>query len=350
MKKIAYVELDTHADIASTFMDVIEGSTIFKTDFYFSRRVIKLIDSQDGRFYPSSPETIFSQLLKENYDLVILGTVHRYFDTFNEISEHFPTAIIVHNLHFSTTSKMTLFRKAFSGENFIFRMKLLLGEGLLSAPDLYKKSDKQFVLDQKFVSQQQFQFLPLFYSKYKHHNESDEVLKIVVPGTVSQNRRDYAHILDKLKTFKGETEIVFLGKASGKELQWIENASKAKEYSNISFSFFTEKVPSSLFSEKMKKADVLWCPVQKDTSFFGIPEIYGESKISGNLNDAIAYSKVAIFPKEYAISEKETFIVTESENVEEQMLKIKNDSTSNLPIMEKEKVREQLEDCLLRVV
>jgi hypothetical protein len=45
----------------------------------------------------------------------------------------------------------------------------------------------------------------------------------------------------------------------------------------------------------MQKADVLWCPIQQKTMFFSQEEIYGKTKMTGNLGDAIKFGKQAVF-------------------------------------------------------
>ncbi|MGS0748880.1 hypothetical protein [Halpernia sp. GG3] len=53
------------------------------------------------------------------------------------------------------------------------------------------------------------------------------------------------------------------------------------------------------FDENMISVDFLWCPIQEKTHFFSQTEIYGITKMSGNIGDAIKYGKIAIFPKHY---------------------------------------------------
>ena len=68
----------------------------------------------------------------------------------------------------------------------------------------------------------------------------------------------------------------------------------------------------------MQKADVLWCPIQSETEFFSNKEIYGKTKMSGNIGDAIKYGKTAIFPENY--QSKFEFIMSEKENFFESVL------------------------------
>lgn len=44
MKKIAYIELDTHAEIVNNFMDLMDGSEAFSVDYFLSPKVLKLVE------------------------------------------------------------------------------------------------------------------------------------------------------------------------------------------------------------------------------------------------------------------------------------------------------------------
>ena len=72
----------------------------------------------------------------------------------------------------------------------------------------------------------------------------------------------------------------------------------------------------------MKEADVLYCPIQKETEFFSVQEIYGETKISGNIGDAIKYGKPAIFPPTYPTDLP--FIIQEKQDLQHQFSEAKN--------------------------
>lgn len=319
MKKIAYIELDTHAEIAGNFMDLMQDSNEFSVDYYFSEKISKQIDPQDSNIFLSDSSKIFRQLKEKKYDLVIIGTAHRYFDVFLKITEYFNTAVIVHNLNFTKISRFQLFKNIFK-KDFKYRLKLLLKEGLFSAPKVFEKASNLLVLDESLIKIKpdlSLKFLPVFYfHEYEIHRKS--IITIVIPGAVSQQRRDCLHVLNSLKNFQriSHYQFVFLGKASGNELIWIKEFEKQKPQ-NISIKYFSEKIPQPIFDEWMQKADILWCPLQNETEFFSQKEFYGITKMSGNVGDAIKYGKLAIFPENYPNSHP--FIIPENENIEEQI-------------------------------
>ena len=152
----------------------------------------------------------------------------------------------------------------------------------LKSKSIYQKTNNLLVLDQGFTSTD-YQYLPLFYSKKVDFKDFQE-LKVVIPGAVSQKRRDYQHILERIELFKSNIEFIFLGKASGEELSWLK-ASRKSLPQNVKIKFFTKKLSGADFEQEMLNASVLWCPVQTQTSFFSVPEFYGKTKMSGNIGN-----------------------------------------------------------------
>ena len=152
MKKIAYIELDTHAEIALNFMELMNDSKVFSVDYYFSEKILRFFgfaqnDKLPENIKKATPENLIQQLSTDNYQLIIIGTVHRYFNVFEKIAEKFNTSIICHNLNFVKVSNFDLLSSIFK-EDFQFRLKLLLKEGLLRKSNVYKKAKNLLVLDQ----------------------------------------------------------------------------------------------------------------------------------------------------------------------------------------------------------
>ncbi len=350
MKKIAYIEIDTHAEIATDFMDLMKDSKEFSVDYYFSERIRNQIDTHGLPFFLSDNSMILDQLKSKKYDLIIIGTVHRYFNTFLSITNKYKTAVIVHNLNFSKTSKLDLIKNVFK-EDAIYRLKLWWKEGLFNASKVYRKSKHLLVLDKEFSSQK-YQFLPLFYTKEFAQNKNERFI-VVIPGGVSQKRRDYKSVIktifDLENRIKGGyklknplIEFVFLGKAKGDELKELVDLERSLEHVNIKY--FTERVSQEDFEVWMKKADVLWCPIQQQTEFFSQNEVYGKTKMTGNIGDAIKFGKIAVFPANYA-SDLD-FIVTEKENVIEQFYELQNFNYDFQKEYSRQTVLENLENLL----
>ena len=349
MKKIAYIELDTHAEIALNFMELMNDSKAFSVDYYFSEKILRFFgfaqnDKLPENIKKATPENLIQQLSTDNYQLIIIGTVHRYFNVFEKIAEKFNTSIICHNLNFVKASNLDLLSSIFK-EDFQFRLKLLLKEGLLSKSKVYKKAKNLLVLDRGFDSAQpdKYKFLPIFYTKFLE-KPNNPIFTIVIPGAVSQKRRDYERVLKSIKIFHFPLEIIFLGKAQGKELEILQNFEQSKP-ENISIKYCTEKVPQDIFDDYMQKADVLWCPIQQETEFFSQKEIYGFTKMSGNIGDAIKFRKLAVFPENYP--SKYSFIIPEKGSLGDFLFTKKDVDFSEFS---KEKVLQELEKTIFALL
>ena len=345
MKKIAYIELDTHVEIALNFMELMNDSKAFSVDYYFSEKILKTLGLQETENkIKSNNQTIFKQLQTKNYDLIIIGTVHRYFNVFEKIVEKFNTSIICHNLNFVKASKLDLLSSVFK-EDVQYRLKLLLKEGLLRKSNVYKKAKNLLVLDEN-LAKENYSNLPLFYTKFSSKSEN-EIYTIVIPGAVSQKRRNYEHVFANLFYFRKEIKVNFLGKASGNELEMLQDFEKNKP-KNISIKYFTEKVPQNVFDDYMLKADILWCPIQQETEFFSQKEIYGVTKMSGNIGDAIKYSKPSVFPHSY-LSDYIFIIPKKKAEIEDLFYEIKN-QVFDFSDFSKEKVLKQLEKTIFALL
>lgn len=351
MRKVAYIELDTHSEILSNFQELMKDSWVYTTDYYVSEKIANLISFSENVIL-TNPEFIMGQLMKTKYDLIIIGTSHRYFSTFLEISKKFKTAIIVHNLNFSKSKSATLFNNVFK-KDVVFRTKLLLEEGLLSSPNLHKNAKFQFFLDQELQKNSNLKnahLLPVFALKnIEPYQQKNDEINVVIPGAVSQHRRDYEHVFSVLRNAKPQSnfQFIFLGKASGTKLEKLKKL-QFDLSSNIKIQFFEEKIPSAEFSRFMEKADVLWCPIQKETEFFSVNEFYGSTKMTGNLGDAIQYGKPAIFPKNYPVYLP--FLFSEEDDIFTQFQKLATKSFDFQTNYRKERVLAALENLLLEII
>lgn len=354
MKKIAYIEIDTHAEIAQDFMDVMSGSEEFSVDYYFSEKIKKQMRENSESVYLSDSSTIVDQLKDKKYDLIMIGTVHRYFNTFLAITRQYNTSVIIHNLNFSRISKLNLIKNIFK-EEVMYRLKLWWKEGLFYSSKVYQNAKNLLVLDEE-MSSENLLFLPLFYTKNSEKTKN-KFFTIVIPGSVSQNRRDYNKIIDKISELeislkKGSRpkdqliEFIFLGKAKGKELKKITDLERTLNH--IDIQYFSDRVSSEIFDEWMRKADVLWCPIQKETEFFSQREIYGKTKMTGNLGDAVTYGKPAVFPENY--TSKLEFIIPEKENILDQFQEMENFTFDFEEKYSKEKIQNNLEAVLHQLI
>ena len=213
-----------------------------------------------------------------------------------------------------------------------------------------RNCQKWLVLDKNLLKNDKTEFLPLFYVEFVRKNIG-ELLSVVIPGNVSQKRRDYDHIFATIRkeipNFAGKFQFVFLGKAEGKELKELKKLKdEVSEYCEIIY--FHEKLATEDFGSYLKHANVLWCPIVKETSFMSRSEIYGETKATGNIGDAIKFGKLAIFPEDYKT--ELPFIIAEKENVFQQFIELQDLHFDFEKKYNKRNVNSQLEETLEKFI
>lgn len=323
-------------------MDIMKDSSDFSVDYYFSKKIKDIVEENGETVFLSDSSMIMEQLKLKKYDLIIVGTVHRYFNTFHALVQKYNAAVIVHNINFSVASKGALMKSIFKGD-LVYRLKLWWKEGLFYTSKAYRNAKSLLVLDEE-LSSSTYKFLPLFYSE-NIEKQANKNLIVVIPGGVSQKRRDYNRAFKTIQHLKTDEkcEFIFLGKAKDNELKQLEKLSQNLP-ENVSIQYFSDRVSNADFQKGMEKADVLWCPIRQKAEFFSREEIYGRTKMTGNLGDAIKYGKIAVFPKDYP--SKLEFIIPEKENIVEQFKELKNTRFDFLKNYSKKVVLKKLEDVL----
>ncbi|NAW51064.1 hypothetical protein GNY06_06665 [Elizabethkingia argentiflava] len=342
MKKIAYIELDTHAELAVNFIELTRDINFLHIDYFFSRKVSDRINEGGNNIYIAEASDLLKKLEGRRYDAIIIGTAHRYFNVFEEVARNYTTFIIAHNLNFIKASKTDLFRSIFK-KDMAYRLKLWFKEGLFRKDRLYSLAKFLFVVDENMYPPHypyRLEWLPLLYTKYSSVKADPE--RVVIAGTVDQHRRNYRRIFNKIKYFKGNFIFTFLGRAQGKELHALQDLSQSLP-KHIEIEYYDTRVSRQEFEQKIQQAGVLWCPIQKGTSFFSIAEIYGKTKMSGNIGDAIKYAKPAIFPSSYLTDY--SFIFKERRDIEKQISDLKN-KIYDFDSFKKELVKRKLGELL----
>ena len=145
---------------------------------------------------------------------------------------------------------------------------------------------------------------------------------------------------------KKPIEFVFLGKADHSELKQLTDLERSLQYINIVY--FSDRVSHEDFEKWMQKAAVLWCPIQQETEFFSQKEIYGKTKMTGNIGDAIKFGKLAVFPQNYQSSLD--FIIQEQPDLIQQFDELKDLKFDFQKKYSKKAVRQKLENLLNNLI
>jgi hypothetical protein len=136
--------------------------------------------------------------------------------------------------------------------------------------------------------------------------EEGRPFTIVIPGSVDDNRRDYAFVADFFRSWlPGRAPatcpilLVILGDSRSPEATAIIASFKALESARFSvLSFSDGYVPESIYEQQLAAADLLWSPLKlHKLGSRNNPEIYGQTTASGLTADLLLNDIPALVPE-----------------------------------------------------
>jgi hypothetical protein len=132
---------------------------------------------------------------------------------------------------------------------------------------------------------------------------------ITVPGTIDQRRRDYRFVLDVyeklISTSKVVPRLILAGAPYGPYGDEILDRAAALTSKGGDIHVFRTEIPETDFVTVLNGSDLLWSPLKISTSIFdGIPEVYGQTKNSGNTHDAVRFAKPMLIPGQLVTSKE----------------------------------------------
>lgn len=134
-------------------------------------------------------------------------------------------------------------------------------------------------------------------------------IRLVVPGSIDQERRNYNevfHLLDLAEQEHIAVEAILLGAPVGEYGAAIVARAKRRKgiYTSI-HAYETDHVPADEFERQMKNAHFVYTPVVHFSyAYDHVREIYGETKTSGNIFDAVRYARPVLHPVHLAVPDE----------------------------------------------
>ncbi|WP_128331361.1 hypothetical protein [Apibacter sp. HY039] len=363
--KIAILEFETHTHLLLQWNALLQNSGI-DYHFYISSSISCLIPE-----IPDSLKTVLevkdypqlSDFLADN-DLIIFNTLHRNFQKFNFLFKEKNTQILVHNGNFFFNSRKPdwkLFLKVKNLHLQYYYLKLIFKENIYFTKKIICEAKAYAFLNENIkqhfsTDEKKYITLPLIYNKFNVEPSEQNKINIVIPGEVSQSRRNYQLVFKLLKYLspKQIMKFTFLGKISDQSMLQSLHLLKKNRNNSVEISYFRERIPQSEFDLTMNESHFVLCPLHKETQFYLQKEIYGQTKASGNEADCISYGKIGIFPQHYPLSNWNSLYYDSAENLKtilenltiQEYHKLKNNLEAQLPYYDKEKVKEKLINML----
>ena len=371
--KIAILELETHTQVIKQWDYLLRDSDVIDVDYYLHSKLkvnLAFLNPQKTFYTHSSSNLELEDFISgiPQYDLIIINTLHRHFQSYSVLFEKQKTLCIVHNPNFSLFNKpVTIGNLINEKAQFFYFLKLFVKERIQKYKDIIFQSDYFGVFSNAIyneivrsgiVSQSRLNNISLVYNECLTFRDALPV-KIVIPGTVSEKRKDYLTVFETIEKLNPKSPIVFyfLGRPENKKMERkLDELSKLKR-KNVEVVYFTKLIPSKEFDVIIQSCHILLCPIKVKTSFYGVTEFYGKTKISGNEYDCIRNGKIGMFPTSYPrmdwhnwYYQNENELLQSLNNITVEMLKSEYEKLK--PYAEKytfEKVKNELEAKLIKL-
>lgn len=312
--RLAILEFETHSHLIYLWEELLKDVKELDYKFFITPAIAQHISE-----IPLNKKQIIKiDNISENihefrsYDVVIFNTLHRNFDKFTSIFNHGNVLLLVHNSNFyfhSIAPQWKYLRKVKNINLIYYYLKIIFREKIYQTKEIINKAwgygylNTDVTFNNKGEGKHNF-VIPLHYNSFFSLLKNTYEIRIVIPGNVSCNRRNYSLIFDLILRINPQEKLrfIFLGKPEGhRMIQKLEKLKKSILHPNVKIEYYTQRIPQDDFIKQMQQAHFVLCPILKETQFYLQPEIYGKTKASGNEGDCIYYGKIGIFPDYYKI-------------------------------------------------
>lgn len=306
-KRFAFIEMETHSALLEQWYLLLKEMNQIEFEFFVHEKVLRKLSS-----IPKEKITVVhsvSQLDFNGFDGVVVNTLHRNFEQYSKIFQEKPTLCLVHNLNFSLFIKSVNRHNFWADkERFVYYLKLYVLEKVGQQRKTILKATRFGVLSKSLLEEvknnsdfaDKTELVAMNYC-HSHSFPTSEVINIVMPGNVSNKRKDVKMLLAVLPKLKPKSRLhfTFLGKPENDTvLQQLEHLKHVCD-ANVTITHYYRFIPWEEYSEVIAKAHLLLCPVKSKTSFYWVDEFYGKTKVSGSEADCIYNGKIGLFPTSY---------------------------------------------------
>ena len=134
-------------------------------------------------------------------------------------------------------------------------------------------------------------------------------VKIIVPGSIHKERRDYEVVLAALEIAlakRQDFEVVFLGDPIGEYGKEIQKKAEElnKKFNKPIIHTYQNEYNDAEFLRQIVLGHFLIAPVLPEFDLDGITEVYGTSKSTGSCFDILAYAIPGVFPSWLSVNKR----------------------------------------------
>lgn len=334
--RLAIIEIDYHAEVLEKIVRLLAGAN-FKITLYISTKVKQKLRFDESvwdklNYFVCSKKTSADKFLQDNRDninsndLVYFNTIERNYATFHGLNLTAPYIVCAHNINtdFFPRESIDRKRKTILHISFYILSRVMIYGQWRRKEVFLNKAKGIFCCSQsisKYLVERNNHWLekvvdfPLPYiwsdtiTDFSRFDPPiDGIVRVVLPGSVNVNRKDYDVIHSALQEviplLENKLELIFLGRPVANT--GLATLKKFAKLSNEMFSFkgFDNGVKSEVFERTLSEADFILGSVKIRTSRKIYIECYGLSKISGIESDIVSSQRPALINADYSIDNR----------------------------------------------
>ncbi|GAB4324666.1 MAG: hypothetical protein Kow00127_17340 [Bacteroidales bacterium] len=331
MKQVTIIEVDYHPEVlynTCRLLAVTDLKVVVFTKGWIYRQIIsdELSGSQFQWFVEETSsairKTIRSRLeLINSSDIVLFNTLASHFRFFTRLGITAPTLLRIHNVnaylrpgrsfrpvftpHYLFKDTSHIVRKTIGQSDWYWRARFLQKVDSIVFPDEFIE---QKVKEQRLWPEERIApFLPItFRDPLLKKSEAGEIVRITIPGTIDNRRRDYRLVMEAIRKVAGklekEVELILLGRPKGSYGRKIAAGFMRLQTDRLRITTFDGKIPMEKFRQYLRETDFFILPVVIPTRYTIYREYYGYTKISGSINDMIVAGKPSLINRDYPLN------------------------------------------------
>ena len=313
--KVAIIETE-HFQYGLTQSELVEGEEKF---FFVTQMMCDKMHEYNsefcnGKFYviPSITEgcdEIIKICNQEKIDLLLLSPVFSHFEAVLKIAQNITCkkVITIHNLNFWLRAR---FRTPYYYKERKLKQKIVASFDYIAVEDFMfthlKNNDKQLFNKYKFLY---IPFTIFHEQKNKKYNKENNVLKVVLTGSIHKDRRRYEDVIEVIHYFaqqKSNITFSFAGKALEDYGLWVvselEKANQVKP--GIAAYFPTDgTIAPDMFLKEMETSDLVLSTSTNEFKALGTTEYIGKTKPTAAIHDMMSFQLPGLLPAHLLVPE-----------------------------------------------
>lgn len=324
MKEIGILEVHCHVKFLHTTMKICKTKdtnvTVFTTKYLFSRLEKYLENKEDYNVVLKKDNEGLNSFLKrvekicnEKIDLLLINTLQVscfYLPRFFGFHPRSKTIMTVHTANAWLKPKPVfklrkLIRTIDTNLSSFIVSKIILPR--FDAINVIYPPIKDYILEETNYNKKIFTLPFNFFDETREVDKKEnKKIQFVIPGQIEEHRREYKVIIDAFEklfnNFNEKIDLYLLGYPVGNYGKQILKRCKRMKKKGYNIFTFDTFVPEGEYNEIILKSDFIISPIKIKTRGMGeIQEIYGVTKGSAVVFEAIQYAKPLVVPYKFNI-------------------------------------------------